>query len=49
MKAAADFGVDNRMMYSIGAAARRTKLMDADLVVGIPLSVSGKNPYFTGR
>ncbi len=49
VKAAADFGVDNRMMYSIGAAARRTKLMDADLVVGIPLSVSGKNPYFTGR
>jgi len=48
-KAASDFGVDNRMMYSIGAAARRTKLMDADLVIGIPLSATGKNLYFTGR
>ena len=49
VKAAADFGVDNRMMYSIGVAARRTRFMEADLVIGIPLSVTGKNPYFTGR
>lgn len=49
VKAASDFGVDNRMMYSIGAAARKIKLMDVDLAVGIPLSVTGKNPYFTGR
>jgi len=49
VKAASDYNVDNRMMYSIGAAARRLKLVEADLVVGIPLSVTGKNIYFTGR
>ena len=49
VKAASDFGVDNRIMYSVGTTARRIKLMDADLVIGIPLSVTGKNPYFTGR
>lgn len=49
VKAASDFGIDNRLMYSIGAAARKMKLMDANLIIGIPLSVTGKNPYFTGR
>lgn len=49
VKAASDYNVDNRMMYSIGAAARKLKLLDADFVVGIPLSVTGKNIYFTGR
>lgn len=49
VKAASDYNVDNRMMYSIGAAARRLKLLDADLVIGIPLSATGKNIYFTGR
>ena len=49
VKAASDYNIDNCMMYSIGAAARRLKLMDADLVVGIPLSATGKNVYFTSR
>jgi uncharacterized ferredoxin-like protein len=49
VKTASEFNVDNRMMYSIGVAARRTKLIDADLAIGIPLSATGKNPYFTGR
>lgn len=49
VKAASDYNIDNRMMYSIGAAARRLKLIEADFVVGIPLSVTGKNIYFTGR
>jgi len=49
VKAASDFGIDNRMMYTIGAASRRIKLMEADFVVGVPFSVTGKNPYFTGR
>jgi len=49
VKAASDYNVDNRMMYTIGVAARRLKLIEADLVVGIPLSVTGKNVYFTGR
>ncbi len=37
---------DNRIMYTVGTASRRLGLMDADLVIGIPLSFSGKNPYF---
>ncbi len=49
VKTASDLNLDNRMMYSIGAAARRMKLLDSDLAVGIPLSASGKNVYFTGR
>ena len=49
VKAASDYNVDNRMMYSIGAAARRLKLLDADLVIGIALSATGKNIYFTSR
>jgi uncharacterized ferredoxin-like protein len=49
VKTASDHNVDNRMMYSIGAAARRLELLDADLVIGIPLSAMGKNIYFAGR
>jgi len=46
VKLAADFGIDNRMMYTIGAAAKSIGLLDSDVIIGIPLSVSGKNPYF---
>ena len=46
VKLAADFGVDNRMMYTIGVAAKSLGLMDSDVIIGIPLSVSAKNPYF---
>ena len=49
VKTASDHNIDNRMMYTIGVAARELKLMDADLITGIPLSVTGKNIYFTGR
>ncbi len=45
-KVAADHNVDNRMMFSIGVAARRLRLIDADVVIGIPLAAAGKNPYF---
>ncbi len=38
--------VDNRIMYRAGAAARRLKLMQSNVIMGIPLSVSGKNIYF---
>jgi uncharacterized ferredoxin-like protein len=43
---AKDFCIDNRVMYSIGAAARVSGLLDADVVFGIPLSVTGKNIFF---
>ena len=45
-KMAASLNVDNRIMYTIGAAAKELKLLDADIIMGIPLSVSGKNIYF---
>ncbi|HHT9117486.1 MAG TPA: ferredoxin domain-containing protein [Candidatus Hypogeohydataceae bacterium YC38] len=38
--------VDNRIMYRIGAAARKMGLCDWDIVVGIPMSATGKNIYF---
>ncbi|MBI2252799.1 MAG: hypothetical protein HYU63_08705 [Armatimonadetes bacterium] len=38
--------IDNRIMYRIGVAARKIKLIDADIVIGIPLSGTGKNIYF---
>jgi uncharacterized ferredoxin-like protein len=47
---AGDFHLDNRIMYTIGAAAQSMGLLEADVVMGIPLSVTGKNPYFhSGR
>lgn len=45
-RTAAELNIDNRMMYSIGAAARKLEFMDTDIVIGFPLSVSGKSPYF---
>lgn len=38
--------VDNRIMYTIGAAARKLKLLNSDVIIGLPLSVTGKSPYF---
>ena len=40
--------VDNRVMFSVGRAARSLGLLGASvtLVLGIPLSVSGKSPFF---
>ena len=46
VKTAQMFNVDNRVMYRPGAAARWTKLVDWDYVLGIPLSASGKSPFF---
>jgi uncharacterized ferredoxin-like protein len=46
VKTAMNLNVDNRIMYRIGVVARKLGLLDADFVMGIPLSVSGKNIYF---
>ena len=44
---ASDRHIDNRIMFSAGQAAVSLKLLgDKPLVMGIPLSVSGKNPFF---
>ena len=45
---ATDARVDNRVMFSIGRAAMEMKLLGDRVcqMVGIPLSVSGKSPFF---
>jgi uncharacterized ferredoxin-like protein len=45
-KLCSELGVDNRIMFSIGLAARKIKIMDADIIMGLPLSATGKNIYF---
>jgi len=45
-KTAAELNVDNRMMYTVGAAAKAKDVIDADVIVGIPISATGKNIYF---
>ncbi len=46
VKTAQAFNVDNRVMYRVGAGARWLGLVDWDYVMGIPLSASGKSPFF---
>lgn len=46
VKTAQIHNVDNRIMYRIGVVARKLGMIDADLVMGIPLSVTGKNIYY---
>lgn len=44
---AADNRVDNRVMYSIGKIYRTMQPEQEDIIwIGIPLSVSGKSPFF---
>lgn len=45
---AMDHRVDNRIMYSVGKAAVDLKLLGEEVKVafGIPLSATGKNPFF---
>ena len=46
VKTAGMMNVDNRIMYRAGVLAKKIGLIDSDFVIGIPLSVSGKNIYF---
>ena len=45
---AANDRVDNRVMFSVGQAAKSLGLMaeNVQMIMGIPLSVSKKSPYF---
>lgn len=45
-KTASLLNVDNRIMYRVGVVAREMGLIDADVVMGIPLSATGKSIYF---
>jgi len=47
VKTASNLNIDNRILYRIGAAAKRLNyLPEASIILGIPLSVKGKNPFF---
>ena len=46
VKTASILNVDNRIMYRIGVAAKKMGLIEGEVVVGIPISASGKNIYF---
>jgi len=41
--------VDNRVMYTIGVAARRLGWLPAQVILGVPLSIKGKNIFFDRR
>lgn len=45
-KMAAEMNIDNRLLYSAGAAAMDLGLLRADLIIALPLSVSEKNIFF---
>jgi len=47
VKTAGDLNVDNRIMYRAGAAAKRLGyLSKSNVVMGVPISASGKSIYF---
>ena len=45
---AANFHMDNRMMFSIGRSCLDLKLLTEGVkqAIGIPLSITGKSPFF---
>lgn len=45
---ASNHHIDNRVMFSVGQAAIKLKLLGKDIKIafGIPLSVTSKNPFF---
>ncbi len=45
-KTASLLNVDNRIQQRVGAAAQDLGLILADVVMGVPLSISGKSLYF---
>jgi len=46
-KTASLLNVDNRIMYRIGTAAKKLEILpEAQIIMGIPISASGKSIYF---
>ncbi|MGI6130113.1 MAG: ferredoxin domain-containing protein [bacterium] len=45
-KTAGILNADNRIMYRVGVAARKIGLIEGEVVVGIPISATGKSIYF---
>lgn len=46
VKTASIHNIDNRIMYRVGVVARDMGIVDWDFVMGIPLSITGKNIFF---
>jgi uncharacterized ferredoxin-like protein len=46
VKTASIHNVDNRIMYTVGVAARKLKMIEGEVVIGIPLSIGSKNIFF---
>jgi uncharacterized ferredoxin-like protein len=46
VKVAGMHNVDNRIMYRAGVVARELGQIDADFVMGVPLSATGKSIYY---
>lgn len=46
VKTASILNVDNRLMFSAGVIAKQKGLIDGEIVLGIPISATGKNIYF---
>jgi uncharacterized ferredoxin-like protein len=49
VKTAQIHNIDNRIMFRIGTAAKRLGYVSSDIVLGIPLASTGKNPFFDRR
>jgi uncharacterized ferredoxin-like protein len=45
-KTASILNVDNRVQQRVGAAARAIGLIQGEVVMGIPVSITGKSIYF---
>ena len=46
VKTASEMNVDNRIMLSAGVGAKELGILNAEVVLGIPLSIKGKNIFF---
>lgn len=46
VKTASLFNADNRIMYRIGVAALRAKMIAGEISIGVPISATGKSIYF---
>lgn len=46
VKTASILNIDNRIMFTAGKAAQNLKLVDGDVIFGIPISVRGSNIFF---
>jgi uncharacterized ferredoxin-like protein len=45
-KMAGELNIDNRIMYTAGAAAMNLGFLEADMIIALPLSISEKNIFF---